>query len=82
MDAGCTGIVALGSLGETATLTAAEKKAVLETVVKAVGKRGAVVAGIAALSTDDAVALRSRRRPDARGSWCCRPTSTRATGAR
>ena len=57
MDAGCTGIVALGSLGETATLTAAEKKAVLETVVKAVGKRGAVVAGIAALSTDEAVAL-------------------------
>lgn len=57
MDAGCTGIVALGSLGETATLSAAEKKAILETVVKAVGKRGAVVAGIAALSTDDAVAL-------------------------
>ena len=57
MDAGCTGIVALGSLGETATLSAAEKKAVLETVVKAVGKRGAVVAGIAALSTGEAVAL-------------------------
>ena len=57
MDAGCTGIVALGSLGETATLTAAEKKAVLEIAVKAVGKRGPIVAGIAALSTDDAVAL-------------------------
>jgi 1-pyrroline-4-hydroxy-2-carboxylate deaminase len=57
MDAGCTGIVALGSLGETATLAAAEKKAVLETMVKALGKRGPVVAGIAALSTDDAVAL-------------------------
>jgi len=56
MGAGCTGIVALGSLGETATLSAAEKKAVLETVVKAVGKRGAVVAGIAALSTGEAVA--------------------------
>ena len=57
MDAGCTGIVALGSLGETATLTSSEKKAVLETLVKAVGKRGPIVAGIAALSTDDAVAL-------------------------
>jgi len=57
MDAGCTGIVALGSLGETATLTAAEKRAILETLVKALGKRGPVVAGIAALSTDDAVAL-------------------------
>jgi len=56
MDAGCTGIVPLGSLGETATLSGAEKKAVLETVVKAVAKRGAVISGIAALSTDEAVA--------------------------
>ena len=57
MDAGCTGIVPLGSLGETATLNAEEKKAVLETVVRAVGKRGAVIAGVAALSTADAVAM-------------------------
>ena len=57
MDAGCTGIVPLGSLGETATLTAAEKRAVLETVVKAVGKRGTVIAGVAAISTDEGVAL-------------------------
>ena len=57
MDAGCTAIVALGSLGETATLTVAEKKAVLDTVVKAVGKRGAVLSGIAAISTDEAVAF-------------------------
>src|SRR5436190_2346690 len=57
MDAGCTAIVPLGSLGETATLTAAEKRAVLETCVKAVGKRGAVVAGVAAISTDEGVAL-------------------------
>jgi 4-hydroxy-tetrahydrodipicolinate synthase len=57
MDAGCTAIVPLGSLGETATLTAAEKRAVLETVVKAVGKRGAVISGVAALSTEEGVAL-------------------------
>ncbi len=57
LDAGCTAIVPLGSLGETATLTFAEKRAVLKTVVNAVGRRGAVVAGIAALSTDDGVAL-------------------------
>ena len=55
MEAGCTAIVPLGSLGETATLNAAEKKAVLETVVKAVGKSGTVISGIAALSTDEAV---------------------------
>jgi 4-hydroxy-tetrahydrodipicolinate synthase len=57
IEAGCTAIVPLGSLGETATLTFAEKKAVLDTVVKAVGKRGAVVSGIAAISTDEAIAF-------------------------
>jgi 4-hydroxy-tetrahydrodipicolinate synthase len=57
MDAGCTGIVPLGSLGETATLAPAEKRAVLETVVKAVGKRGTVISGVAAISTDEGVAL-------------------------
>ena len=57
IDAGCTGIVPLGSLGEAATLTFAEKKAVVETVVKAVGPRAAVIPGIAALSTADAVGL-------------------------
>ncbi len=55
LEAGCTGIVALGSLGETATLTPEEKRAVLDTVVKALGSSGAAVAGIAALSTAEAV---------------------------
>lgn len=55
--AGSRGIVALGSLGEGATLSAAEKVEVLRTLVKAVGDRVPVVAGIAALSTDEAVAL-------------------------
>ena len=55
MQAGCTGIVPLGSLGETATLTTEEKGAVLQTVVKAVAGRGAVVPGVAALATADAV---------------------------
>ena len=55
LDAGCTGIVPLGSLGETATLAFAEKEAVLKTVVAATNGRAAVVPGVAALSTDDAV---------------------------
>ena len=55
MQAGCTGIVPVGSLGETATLGFDEKCAVLQTVVKAVAGRGAVVPGVAALSTADAV---------------------------
>jgi 4-hydroxy-tetrahydrodipicolinate synthase len=57
IDAGCTGIVALGSLGEGATLTEPEKRAVLQTCVKAVGQRVPVVAGISALSTAEAVRL-------------------------
>jgi 4-hydroxy-tetrahydrodipicolinate synthase len=68
MDAGCTAIVPLGSLGETATLSAAEKRAVLETVVKAVGTRGVVIAGVAAISTDEGVALaRTAREAGCRG---------------
>jgi dihydrodipicolinate synthase/N-acetylneuraminate lyase len=57
LDNGCTGIVALGSLGEGATLAFEEKLAVLRTCVKAVGGRGPVVAAISALSTSEAVAL-------------------------
>lgn len=56
LDAGCAGIVALGSLGEGATLDADEKRAVLTTCVEAAG--GApVVAAVSALSTRDAVAI-------------------------
>ena len=57
IDHGCTGIVALGSLGEGATLTEAEKTALLKTVVKAVGARAPVAAGVSALSTAEAVRL-------------------------
>lgn len=57
MDAGCAGLVPLGSLGEGATLDFAEKLAVLETVVRAAAGRVPVVPGIAALSTAEAVRL-------------------------
>ncbi len=57
IDNGCTGIVALGSLGEGATLNHAEKLAVLATLVKALNGRAPVVAGISALSTSEAVAI-------------------------
>lgn len=57
LDNGCTGIVALGSLGEGATLTYDEKLQILKTCVKAVDGRGPVVASISALSTAEAVSL-------------------------
>jgi 1-pyrroline-4-hydroxy-2-carboxylate deaminase len=57
VEAGCTGIVALGSLGEVATLSATEKLDVLRTLAKALAGRVPLVAGIAALSTDEACGL-------------------------
>ena len=57
VEHGCTGLVPIGSLGESATLSAAEKRRVLEVCVAAVGDRVPVIPGIAALSTAEAVAL-------------------------
>jgi 1-pyrroline-4-hydroxy-2-carboxylate deaminase len=57
LDNGCSGIVALGSLGEGATLSFDEKLTILRTCVKAVQARGPVVASISSLTTPEAVAL-------------------------
>jgi 1-pyrroline-4-hydroxy-2-carboxylate deaminase len=57
LDNGCAGIVALGSLGEGATLSFAEKQEILRTTVKAVQGRAPVVASISALTTSEAVVL-------------------------
>jgi len=57
IDAGCTGIVPLGSLGEAATLSFEEKLAIIRTLVQALNGRAPVIPGIAALSTDEAVRL-------------------------
>ncbi|MCX6017862.1 MAG: dihydrodipicolinate synthase family protein [Chloroflexi bacterium] len=57
VDAGCTGIVTPGSLGEGNTLRFEAQVALWQTVVGAVGARVPVVAAIAALSTAEAVDL-------------------------
>ncbi len=57
VDQGCTGIVALGSLGEGGALDADEKSAVLTTLVRSVGARVPVIAGVAAVGTLHAVKL-------------------------
>jgi 4-hydroxy-tetrahydrodipicolinate synthase len=57
LDNGCSGIVALGSLGEGATLSFDEKLEILRTCVKAAHRRAPVVAGISALSTSEATSL-------------------------
>lgn len=57
MKAGCAGVVALGSLGEGGSLSFEEKNAVLRLCREEVGDRGHLVAGIAALTTEEAVHL-------------------------
>ena len=57
IENGCSGIVALGSLGEGATLSFDEKRDLLNTAVQAIGQRAPVVAGVSALSTHEAVAI-------------------------
>ncbi|MEY2846863.1 MAG: hypothetical protein RL076_2409 [Chloroflexota bacterium] len=56
-SAGCVGVVPSGSLGEGATLTMDEKVALYRTAVAAIGNHGAVIPGIAALSTAEAVSM-------------------------
>jgi 1-pyrroline-4-hydroxy-2-carboxylate deaminase len=57
LENGCAGVVALGSLGEGATLSVDEKLEILRTCVNAVQGRGPVVASISALTTAEAVGL-------------------------
>ena len=55
IDAGCTGIVTPGSLGEGNTMTFDERVSLWKTCVAAVNGRAPVIAAIAALSTREAV---------------------------
>jgi 1-pyrroline-4-hydroxy-2-carboxylate deaminase len=57
IENGVTGLVALGSLGEAATLTLEEKLSLIDTLVSAADGKVPVVAAISALSTSEAVAL-------------------------
>ena len=56
VENGCTGIVANGSLGEGATMTTEEKISLWKTCVEAVGDKVPIIAAIASLSTEEAVA--------------------------
>jgi 4-hydroxy-tetrahydrodipicolinate synthase len=60
VDSGCRGIVALGSLGEAATLRFEEKVSILETCRRALGNDVPLIAGIAGLATSECVALAER----------------------
>ena len=57
IENGCTGVVALGSLGEGGTLSFDEKVAVMSTCVKALKGRASVLAAISSLTTAESVSL-------------------------
>jgi dihydrodipicolinate synthase/N-acetylneuraminate lyase len=57
VKSGCQGIVALGSLGEAPVLTMQEKTEIVKKLRQSLDAKAPVIAGIAALSTADAVAL-------------------------
>lgn len=57
LENGCTGIVALGSLGEGATLSFDERLEILRTCVKAVQESAPVIASISGFATSEAVAV-------------------------
>jgi 1-pyrroline-4-hydroxy-2-carboxylate deaminase len=57
LENGCAGVVALGSLGEGATLSFEEKTGILRTLGKAVGRNGTLVASISSLTTSESVSL-------------------------
>ena len=57
IDSGCRGIVPIGSLGESATLTFAEKVDIVRACRRAAAGRVPVVPGIAGLATAECVAL-------------------------
>lgn len=60
IENGCVGIVALGSLGESQTLSSNEKVQILETLRQALPAGTLLIAGIAGLSTPDCVSLAQR----------------------
>ena len=56
IDKGVHGLTPLGSTGEFAYLSAAQRAKVVEVVIAAAAKRVPVIAGVAATATADAVA--------------------------
>ena len=51
VESGVSGLIMLGSLGENQSLSAEEKRQVIERAVKAVGRRVPVLSGVAETST-------------------------------
>jgi dihydrodipicolinate synthase/N-acetylneuraminate lyase len=80
VSAGASGIILGGTLGEASTLTAAEKAQLVQTTLKEVGEKVAVVLNIAEQSTQDAIAAaQSAQAQGAHGLMLLPPMRYKAT---
>lgn len=80
VNAGATGIILGGTLGEASTLTAAEKDALVKLTLDTVGKQAKVVLNIAEQSTSDAInAAKNAKRLGAQGLMLLPPMRYKAT---
>ena len=80
IDAGTDAIVALGTTGEPSTLTEAERRQVLETIIERVGGRIPVIAGTGANDTRRAVQFaRDAHAMGASAQLCVTPYYNKAT---
>src|SRR5438477_11816756 len=74
IENGVSGLIALGSLGEAATLSLDEKIALIQTLVKAVDGKVPGVAAVSALSTDEAGTLAQAAEDNGAGGLMILPT--------
>ena len=80
VNAGTSGIILGGTLGEASTLTAVEKAQLVQTTLKEVGEKVAVVLNIAEQSTQDAItAAKSAQAQGAHGLMLLPPMRYKAT---
>lgn len=80
VNAGASGIILGGTLGEASTLTAVEKAQLVQTTLKEVGEKVAVVLNIAEQSTQDAIAAaQSAQAQGAHGLMLLPPMRYKAT---
>lgn len=82
VDSGCDGLVVSGTTGESPTTTDAEKMAILETVLGAVGDRATIVAGVGTYDTAHSVhAARQAAAAGAHGMLVVTPYYSKPTQA-
>ncbi len=82
IEAGCTGFVMLGTLGENSSLSLDEKAAVVKTAVEAANGRAPIIAGVAEYTTCLAIEASRRMQQAGAGGLMALPTMVYEQDAR